>query len=392
MAKFDIKTYNAISPIGLAELPDEIYAVDSEVQNPDAIILRSFNLHDEPISDSVLAVARAGAGVNNVPVEDMTERGIPVFNAPGANANAVKELVITGILMASRNVVDAVAYVKSLNGDDKQLAKLVEDGKKKYKGSELTVKTLGVIGMGAIGYRVANTAIGLGMKVLGYDPTMTIKNAWQVSSDVEQVEDIEEIFSRSDFVTVHVPLLDVTRGLIDKNKVGLMKPGATLLNFSRDEIVDEQVVIAALDEGKLAKYVTDFPNNLTYSHDKVIALPHLGASTDEAEDICAVMVAQQLRDFLENGNISNSVNFPEVYLKQGSGARITLAHKNASGVLSKITGVIAAHELNVSDILNKSKNDQAYTIIDLDSNSVEIKVIEELQELDHVKKVRLFVD
>ncbi|MBP9820164.1 ACT domain-containing protein [Candidatus Woesebacteria bacterium] len=391
MAKFKVKTYNAISPLGLAELPSDLYEVGESIENPDGIVLRSFKLHDEPIADSVLAIARAGAGVNNVPVDEMTNRGIPVFNAPGANANAVKELVITGLLLASRNIASALTYVKGLNGTDDELSKLVEDGKKKFKGSELPGKTLGVIGMGAIGYRVANTAIDLGMKVVAYDPSMTVENAWQVSSQVEQVETVDEIFTRSDFVSLHVPLLDGTRGLVSAEKLSVMKPDATLLNFSRGEIADEKAVIAALDAGKLAQYVTDFPNNSTYQHEKVIALPHLGASTDEAEDNCAVMVAQQLRDFLENGNIRNAVNFPRIFLKRSKGVRITIAHVNEPGMLNKITGVMASHQLNVADIINQSKNDQAYTIIDLDSDSVDNKVTDELKDIEHVQKVRVFL-
>ncbi len=390
MAKYTIKTYNAIAPIGLAELPDDQYDVSENESNPDGIILRSFKLHDEPIDESVLAIARAGAGVNNVPVNEMTNRGIPVFNAPGANANAVKELVITALLMASRNVAGALSYVKSLSGNDEELAKLVEGGKKKFKGSELPGKTLGVIGMGAIGYRVANTAIDLGMKVVAYDPVMTVSNAWQVSPKVELVENVEDLFKRADFVTVHVPLLDSTRGMISKEKLAIMKPTAILLNFSRGEIADEPAVVAALDNNQLAKYVTDFPNNTTYAHDKVIALPHLGASTDEAEDNCAVMVAQQLRDFLENGNIRNAVNFPRVFLKRGDGIRITIAHRNEPGMLNKITGVLASHSLNVSDIINQSKNDQAYTIVDLDLKAVDEALVKEFKAIEHVQKVRVF--
>jgi len=388
--KFRVKTYNAIAQIGLAELPDDQYDISEDAKSPDGIVLRSFKLHDEPIDESVLAIARAGAGVNNVPVDEMTKRGIPVFNAPGANANAVKELVITALLMASRNVAGALSYVKSLSGNDEELAKLVEGGKKKFKGSELPGKTLGVIGMGAIGYRVANTAIDLGMKVVAYDPAMTVSNAWQVSSQVELVEDIDELFKRADFVTVHVPLLDATRGMISKDKLAMLKPSAILLNFSRGEIADEPAVISALDSNQLAKYVTDFPNNITYNNEKVIALPHLGASTDEAEDNCAVMVAQQLRDFLENGNIRNAVNFPRVFLKRGSGIRITIAHRNEPGMLNKITGILAEHQLNVSDIINQSKNDQAYTIIDLDLKSLGKELIQELESIQYVQRVRIF--
>lgn len=389
MAEYSVKTYNNISPIGLAELPKNIYKVGPNSENPDAIILRSFKLGGELVDETVIAVARAGAGVNNVAVSEMTSRGIVVFNTPGANANAVKELVLASMLLSSRNIVAASSYVKELKGSDDELAKLVEDGKKKFQGAELSKKTLGVIGMGAIGYRVANLAVDLGMKVVGYDPAMTVNNAWQVSSEVEQVADIDEILLRSDFVTIHVPLLDATRGLIDKQKLAKMKPDATLLNFSRDAIVDENALVEAMKSKKLGTYVTDFPNNTIKDLDNVIALPHLGASTQEAEDECAVMAAVQLRDFLEDGNIKNSVNFPAVSLKRTDGARLTVAHFNEPGMLNNFTAVMMKFKLNVADIINNNRGTQAYTIIDLDTKDVPAQLIENISNLDHVQIARV---
>lgn len=389
MAKYSIKTYNNISPLGLAELPKQLYEVGPQTETPDAIILRSFKLNDALVDSTVISVARAGAGVNNIPINVMTGRGIVVFNTPGANANAVKELVLAGMLLSSRNIVNASSYVKKLKGSDDELAKLVEDGKKKFQGAELSKKTLGVIGMGAIGYRVANLAVELGMKVVGYDPAMTVKNAWQVSSAVEHVGDIDELLKRSDFVTIHIPLLDATRGLISKPMLAKMKSSATLLNFSRDAIVDEKALIGVLNAKKLGKYVTDFPNSITKDHADVIALPHLGASTQEAEDECAVMAAQQLKDFLENGNITNSVNFPAVSLNRTEGARITIAHHNQPGMINHLTTAMMNHNLNVADIINNNRGAQAYTIIDLDTSKVPAKLLEDISNLEHVQVARV---
>lgn len=389
MAKYTVKTFDNISPLGLAELADKSYVVGPKLENPDAIILRSTKLSDPLIAETVIAIARAGAGVNNIPINDMTGRGIVVFNTPGANANAVKELVLAGMLLSSRNIVDASSYVKNLTGSSQELAQQIEDGKKKFQGQELSNKTLGVIGMGAIGYRVANLAVDLGMEVVGYDPAMTVKNAWQVSRNVEQVDNIDEILERSDFVTIHIPLMATTHGLIDKQKIAKLKPSATLLNFSRDEIVDEKAVIAAINAKQLGKYVTDFPNNTTYGHDNVIALPHLGASTKEAEDECAIMAAQQLKDFLEDGNISNSVNFPAVSMKRGAGARLTIAHYNEPGMLNRFTGVMMSHELNVAAATNNNHGNQAYTIIDFDTDDVPPKLLQEISAIEHVQVARV---
>lgn len=389
MPKYSVKTYNDISPLGLAQLPAKTYGVGAEVNNPDAIVLRSFKLNDALVDGTVIAVARAGAGVNNIPISTMTGRGIVVFNTPGANANAVKELVLAGMLLSSRNIIDAATYVEKLKSSNEDLAKQIEDGKKQFQGAELSKKTLGVIGMGAIGYRVANLAVDLGMKVVGYDPAMTVNNAWQVSSEVEQVADIDSILERSDFVTIHVPLLDATKGLISKTKLAIMKPTATLLNFSRDEIVNEKAVVQALKSRQLGRYVTDFPNSTTRGHENVIALPHLGASTQEAEDECAIMAAKQLKDFLENGNIKNSVNFPAVSLNRTDGARITIAHHNEPGMINHFTGAMMKHKLNVADIINNNRGSQAYTIIDLDTDDVPTEVLDDISQLEHVQVARV---
>lgn len=389
MLKYSVRTYNNISPLGLAELSGKSYVVGDDVEKPEAIILRSHKLETDMTPGSVLAIARAGAGVNNIPVADMTERGVVVFNTPGANANAVKELVVAGMLLASRNLIDASSYVKSLKSDDQGLPKLVESGKQEFQGFELANKTLGVIGMGAIGYRVANLAIDLGMKVIGYDPAITVGNAWQVSSAVEHSTKLDELLKSSDFVTIHVPLIDATRGLIGQKQLAKMKSGSTLLNFSRDQIVDEKAVIAALDANKLGKYVSDFPNNTTYAHRAVIALPHLGASTKEAEDNCAVMAADQLRDFLENGNIRNSVNFPSVSLARGEGVRLTIAHKNQPGMLSRFTNTIAEFDYNVAAIINNNHGHQAYTVVDLDTPNLDDDLVKTLKQLDQVQTIRV---
>ncbi len=367
MAKYSIKTYNKISPLGLKEFEESNYSVGEDQTNPDAIVLRSYNLHDEPIAESVVAIGRAGAGVNNIPIDKMSERGIVVFNAPGANANAVREVVIAGMLIAARNIDGAIEYAKSLSGDD--IKTQVEAGKKKYAGSELRGKTLSVVGLGAIGLRVANTAVYLGMKVRGFDPALSVHNALQLSPEVEQVNSLEEALNGADFVTLHIPLLEATKGLIDASKLGLLKPSSVLLNFSRDEIADEDAVLTALEQGKLGKYVTDFPNKTTIGRENVIALPHLGASTGEAEENCAVMIAHQIKDYLENGNIHNSVNLPNVALSRKTDTRLCLIHLNKPGVVADVSKVLAKHKLNISKMINKSRNDLAYTMIELDKDT-----------------------
>ncbi|MGJ8670764.1 MAG: 3-phosphoglycerate dehydrogenase, partial [Oceanococcus sp.] len=316
---YKILTLNNISVVGLERLPRDAYEVASDMSAPDAIILRSYKMHDMDIPSSVKAVGRAGAGTNNIPVERMSEAGVPVFNAPGANANAVKELVVSGMLIAARNICQAYGYVRDLEGSDEEVEKQVEAGKKKYAGYELPGRTLGVIGLGAIGVKVANAAQALGMRVLGYDPSITVNNAWKLHAGVEQAVSVDDLLARADFITLHVPLIDATRNLINAERLNVVKKSAVLMNFARGGVVDEAAVEVALDAGKLGTFVTDFPTNRLRRHSKVIALPHLGASTGEAEDNCAVMVADQVRDYLETGNVRNSVNFPEANLPLSSG-------------------------------------------------------------------------
>jgi D-3-phosphoglycerate dehydrogenase len=364
---FKILTLNNISVRGLERLPRDRYEVASEIGHPDAILLRSADMHAMDIPASVLAVARAGAGTNNVPVASLSRRGVPVFNAPGANANAVKELVLAGMFLAARNICQAWAYVRSLQGDDHAVEAAVEQGKKKFVGHELPGRTLGVVGLGAIGVEVANAALGLRMKVLGYDPQITVQRAWQLSSGVEQALSLDDLFARSDVVTVHVPLTDATRALVNAARLQLMPAGGAVLNFARAAIADEAAVLAALDRGHLGSYVCDFPTRAVKDHPKVVALPHLGASTGEAEENCAVMVAETLRDFLENGNIRHSVNFPEAVLPRVGGNRVAIANDNVPNMVGQISTCLAEARLNIADLLNKSRGDLAYTLIDTDA-------------------------
>lgn len=383
-----ILTLNNISPVGLDRFPRDNYEVASEIGHPDAIMLRSFKMHDMELPETLQAVGRAGAGVNNIPVDKMSALGVPVFNAPGANANAVKELVLAGLLMAARNIPQAWEYTRQLEGTDAEVAKAVEAGKKKYVGYELPGRTLGVIGLGAIGYRVANAALKLGMNVVGFDPALSVKNAWQLSSGVEQAVSVDDLMSRCDFVTVHVPLIEPTRGLINAERINLMNDGAVVLNFSRDGIVDTDATIAALDAGKLSAYVCDFPTNAIRNHGKVISLPHLGASTAEAEDNCAIMVADQLRGFLEDGNIVNSVNFPEAVMPRAGGTRITIANANVPNMIGQVSTDLANHGINIIDLLNKSRGDLAYTIVDVEP-APSAEIVAELEGIEGVLKVRV---
>jgi D-3-phosphoglycerate dehydrogenase len=362
---YKILTYNNISIAGLERFPRDRYEIASEIQHPDAIMLRSFKLHGVPIADSVQCIGRAGAGVNNIPVADCSKRGIPVFNAPGANANAVKELVVAGMLLAARNICPAWDFARGVAGDDKAIDQAVEQGKKNFAGTELAGKTLGVIGLGAIGVRVANTALALGMNVIGFDPQLTVDSAWQLSSSVLKAAGVDDLVSRSDYVTVHVPLNDHTRNLISADRVGLMRAGAVILNFSRSGIVDDGAAAVALESGKLRAYVSDFPGNTLLGKAGVILLPHLGASTEEAEDNCAVMIADQLRDYLENGNIRNSVNFPNVEMPRTEGYRLGVVNENVPNMVGQISAALAAADLNIIDLLNKSRGDYAYTLLDL---------------------------
>ncbi len=365
---YKILTLNNISVEGLERLPRDNYEVASEIQHPDAVLVRSHNMHEMDIPDSVKAIGRAGAGVNNIPVADMSKRGIPVFNAPGANANAVKELVIAGMLLAARNICQAWDYARNITGEDAELNKQVEAGKKKYVGFELPGRTLGVIGLGAIGVQVANAAHSLGMKVIGYDPEITVQSAWQMAADVQQAASVDDLLSQVDFVTFHVPLIEATRNMINAQRLRLMKDGVVIMNFARNGIIDDQAVVDSLGSGKVGAYVSDFPSNLLQGHPRVITLPHLGASTKEAEDNCAMMVADQVKDYLENGNIRNSVNFPKVYMKRNSKYRIAVVNENIPNMLGQISTALADSGLNILDMINKSQADLAYSLVDVEGD------------------------
>ena len=380
-----VQTLNNISPIGLEKLPREGYEVASEVTNPDAILVRSAKMHDMEIGDNLKAVGRAGAGVNNIPLDKMSDKGVVVFNAPGANANAVKELVISSMLLSSRNICQAWNYVNGLPLDNLKTA--IENGKKNYAGSELPGKTLGIVGLGAIGVQIANAAHALGMKVIGFDPSITIKSAWKLSADVEQALSIDELFSQSDFVSFHVPLVEGTKNLLNEERIALLPEGATILNFARDGIVDEDALITALEAGKVKYYVTDFPIDDKKNHERVIALPHLGASTAEAEDNCAIMVANQIKDYLENGNILNSVNFPEAKMPRAGKERLAITHKNIPNMVGQISTAVADAGANIVDMLNKSRDDVAYTLIDLESE-ISDTVIDNLKQIEGILTVR----
>jgi len=385
---YKILTLNNISVRGLERLPREKYEVASEIGNPDAIILRSADMHEMDIPASVKAVGRAGAGTNNVPVAKLSKRGVPVFNAPGANANAVKELVIASLFLAARNICQAWGYVRELKGDDHAIEEAVEKGKKKYVGFELPGRTLGVIGLGAIGVEVANAAHALGMRVLGFDPQITVQRAWQLSSGVEQALSLDDLFSRCDMITVHVPLVDGTKKLVNAARLKLLHEGGAILNFSRAGIVDDTALLAALDAGTLGAYICDFPTNTIKNHPKVVALPHLGASTGEAEENCAVMVADTLRDFLENGNVKNSVNFPESVLPRTPGSsRLAIANENVPNMVGQISAQLASANLNIADLLNKSRGELAYTLIDIDGQ-IPTSVLEKLRAITGVLAVR----
>ncbi len=388
MSKHQILILNKIASLGIKRLPAEDYEVGGEIASPDAILVRSAKMHDMTIPDSVKAIGRAGAGTNNIPIDDMSKRGVVVFNTPGANANAVKELVLTGMLMASRNIGPAMKFVEGLKGDDATLSKLVEDGKKHFAGIELPGRTLGIVGLGAIGGMVADTALKLGMKVLGYDPEITVDAAWRLSSEVKRAHGVDDLFKHSDFITLHVPLIDATRKLVNAERVALMKHGAVLVNFAREGVIDEQAVLDGLDSKKLRAYVCDFPTERMKSHPGVVALPHLGASTEEAEDNCAVMVVDQVREFLENGNISNSVNFPSVQMPRESAFRIAIANANVPNMLGQISTAMADVGLNIHNMVNKSRGEMAYTLLDLDS-AVPDAAVAKIRTIEGVLNVRV---
>lgn len=385
---YRILTLNQISVRGLERLPRDRYEVASSLVNPDAILLRSADLHSVEIPPSVLAVGRAGAGTNNVPVAALSKRGVPVFNAPGANSNAVKELVIASLFLAARNICQAWNFARGLSGDDKTIDEATEKGKKSFAGFELPGRTLGVIGLGAIGVEVANAAERLGMRVIGYDPDITVQRAWQLSASIEQARSLDELFSRSQFVTVHVPLVEATRGLVNSTRLQLMPEQAVLLNFSRAPIVDDAAVIAALDAGRLHAYICDFPKNALKDHPRVITLPHLGASTGEAEENCAVMVADTLRDYLEHGNIRHSVNFPDAAMPRPVGTRrIAVANSNVPNMVGQVSTLLAAAGLNIAELLNKSRGEYAYTLIDTEG-SVDEALLGRIRAIEGVLSAR----
>jgi D-3-phosphoglycerate dehydrogenase / 2-oxoglutarate reductase len=385
--RYDILVLNQISQVGLKRLPAERYHVAKDVAHPDAVLVRSADMHAMPIADSVKAIGRAGAGTNNIPVAAMSARGVPVFNAPGANANAVKELVLAGMLMAARNLVPALAFVSGLGGDGEAFDKKVEDGKKQFAGVELPHHTLGVIGLGRIGSLVADAGIKLGMNVLGYDPEITVDAAWSLPSQVKKAASIEEVLKTAHFVSLHVPLAPGTRNLIDVARLAQVRHGAVLLNFSREGIVDDAAVGEAVAAHRLKAYVTDFPSAGLLGRPGVIALPHLGASTREAEDNCAVMVADQVRDYLEHGNVVNAVNFPNVVMQREAPYRIAVANRNVPNMVGQISAAMGGARLNIHNMMNKSRGEMAYTLVDVDS-PVPDSVLASIRSIDGVLAVR----
>ncbi len=384
---YKIKTYNKISKSGL-EVFDEKYTIGDEVENADGAIVRSAALHDTEFPATLKAIARAGAGTNNIPIERCSEQGIVVFNTPGANANAVKELVLAGLLLSSRRIVSGIEWAKTLKGNGAEVGKMVEKGKGAFGGPEIKGKKLGVIGLGAIGVMVANAANHLGMTVYGYDPYLSVKSAWNLNHNAVYINDINEIFANCDYITIHVPLLDSTKKMINAETIAKMKDGVRILNYSRDALVDDAAIIAALESGKVAAYVTDFPNDAVLDVDGVIAIPHLGASTPESEDNCASMAAKELIDYIENGNIVNSVNLPEVAMPRSGANRVCVIHKNIPNMITKITGLISDDGINIENLLNKSRGDYAYTMLDI--GEADIDTLEkEIEEIDGVIRVRI---
>jgi len=389
---FKVKTYNTISVKGLNRFPREKYEVASDIGQPDAYILRSHKLQGEPLPASVKAVARAGAGTNNVPVEEYTKKGVVVFNSPGANANAVKELVLAGMLLGSRGILSGMEYVQTLTHmtDADEMSKLLEKEKSNFAGFELQGKTLGIVGLGAIGSLIADAALALGMNVVGFDPALSVEAAWRLPSQVGRMENLQSLLARSDYITLHVPAIPATKHMINADNLKIVKKGATLLNFAREAIVDSHAIVESLDAGHLGKYICDFPEPILLNRKDVYAMPHIGASTEEAEENCAIMAADQLMDYLENGNIKNSVNFPAVTMDRnpGIGARITFSNGNVSGVLGHVLSVLADNKVNVVDMVNKSRGDMAYNIIDVEAVPA-ASVIEAIAKVEHVIAVRV---
>ncbi len=384
---FRIRTYNKVSSKGLDTFPLDTFEIASELDNSDAFILRSYKLHDETFPETLKAIGRAGAGVNNIPVDRCTQSGIVVFNTPGANANAVKELVIVGMLLSARDIIGGIDYVKSISSEGDTIPELVEKNKSRFKGTELVGKKLGVVGLGAIGLQVANAGLALGMDVQGYDPFISVNAAWELSSEVSRSGSLERLIRDCDYISVHVPFSEKTKGFISSDRIQMFKKGAVLLNFSRNELVDEDAMIEALNQGKVANYVTDFPNPKLVDVDHVISIPHLGASTAEAEDNCAIMVSNQIKDFLLNGSIQNSVNFPASRLERSTPYRITIINNNVPNIIAQLTSVIAKADVNIAEMVNKSRDDIAYNIIDLDQQ-LDQEVIDNLLAIEGVIRVR----
>lgn len=383
---FRIQTLNKISPAGLSVLPDDSYQVGDDVDQPDAILVRSADLHSLEFGSRLKAIARAGAGVNNIPIDRCSEAGIVVFNTPGANANSVKELVIAGLLLAARDIQRGSQWVRD-NAAAEGLDKMVEKEKKRFAGQEIMGKTLGVIGLGAIGVMVSNAALALGMRVIGHDPFISVESAWVLAREIERARSEEEVFAQSDYISVHVPLNDETRGMINTKSVKSMKKGVRLLNFARGALVDEEAVLAGLESGTIDSYVTDFPTSVLASHPRVLGVPHLGASTAEAEENCAVMASRQVKNYLETGVIRNSVNFPECQLGSPAGTRILIANRNIPNMVGQITTILAEHEINIADLLNRHRGELAYNIIDVEADVSE-PIVEKLRAIDGVIFVR----
>lgn len=384
---YKIKTYNKISKTGLAAFDDK-YTIGDEVENADGAIVRSAALHEVEFPESLKAIARAGAGTNNIPIDRCSEQGIVVFNTPGANANAVKELVIAAMLISSRRVISGIEWVKTLKGNGKEVGKMVEKGKSAFAGPEIKGKTIGVVGLGAIGVMVANAANALGMTVYGYDPYLSVKSAWNLTHNAVHIYDINEIFEKCDYITVHVPLTDDTKGLINKDTIAKMKDGVRILNFARGELVNTDDIKAALESGKVAAYVTDFPSDDIIGVDGVIAVPHLGASTPESEDNCASMAARELIDYIENGNIVNSVNLPEITMPRSGKHRVCIIHRNIPNMLTAITGIFAGDNVNIENLLNKSRGNYAYSMLDIDEADTSA-VADKIGSIDGVIRVRV---
>ncbi|EKN71122.1 phosphoglycerate dehydrogenase [Schinkia azotoformans] len=387
-----IKTLNNIAESGL-NVFNENYSINNDSENPDAILLRSFNMHDLELGDNLKAIARAGAGVNNIPIDRCTERGIVVFNTPGANANAVKELVLTSLMASSRNVFDGIQWTKTLVDEGDQIPKLVEAGKKQFVGKEIKGKTLGVIGLGAIGALVANDALDLDMDVIGYDPYISVDLAWKLSRNVKRAMTLEQVFANADYITVHVPVVESTKGMFNAEAFKLMKPGVHILNFSRGELVNEADMADALESGIVGKYITDFPNENVLKMKNTVCIPHLGASTEESEENCAIMAARQMKEFLETGNIKNSVNFPNAYLEYTGKRRLAVFHKNVPNMVGQITAAVSNYDLNIADMVNRSRGDYAYTMIDLDgevNGDVLPGIEEKINQIANVVTINIF--